>query len=66
VGFESSVMFVAFLVCGGGIPTFNVCMQMVCTFCKYTTCIMRSFKRCSRCYWSAVDCDGRATVVQVG
>jgi hypothetical protein len=27
---------------------------------------MRSLKRCSRCYWSAVDCDGRATVVQVG
>jgi hypothetical protein len=22
---------------------------------------MRSLKRCSRCYWSAVDCDGRAT-----
>jgi hypothetical protein len=33
---------------------------MVCTFidtlCNYTTCIMRS----SRCYWSTVDCDGRA------
>jgi hypothetical protein len=38
---------------------------MVCTFigtlCKYTICIMRSLKRCSRCYWSEVDCDGRAT-----
>jgi hypothetical protein len=57
-------------ICGGGIPTINVRMQMVCTFigtfCKYTTCIMRSLKRCSWGYWSAVDCDGRATVVQVG
>jgi hypothetical protein len=56
--------------CGGGIPSLNVRMQMVCTligtFCKYATCIMRSLKRCSRCYWSAVDFDGRATVVQVG
>jgi hypothetical protein len=38
---------------------------MVCTFidtlCKYTTCVMRCLRRCSRCYWSAVDCDGRAT-----
>jgi hypothetical protein len=37
---------------------------MVCTFigtfCKYTTCIM-SWKRCSRCYWSAADWDDRAT-----
>jgi hypothetical protein len=62
------------LFCGmemwGGIPTINVRMQMVCTFictlCKYTTCIMRSLKRCSHCYWSAVDCDDRATVVQFG
>jgi hypothetical protein len=40
---------------------------MVCTFigtlCKYATCIMRSLKRSSRCYWSAVDCDGRATCI---
>jgi hypothetical protein len=54
----------------GGIPTINTTLQMVCTFidtlCKYTTCIMRSFKWCSRCYWSAVDCDRRATVVEVG
>jgi hypothetical protein len=52
--------------CGGGIPTINVLLQMVCAFigmlCRYTTCIMRS----SLCYWSAVDCDGRATVVEVG
>jgi hypothetical protein len=50
---------------GGVIPTINTRLQMVCTFigtfCKYTTHIMRSWKRCSRCYWSAVDCDGRAT-----
>jgi hypothetical protein len=43
---------------------------MVCTFidtlCKYTTCIMRCLRRCSPCYWSAVDCDGQATVVEVG
>jgi hypothetical protein len=43
---------------------------MVCTFigthCKHTTCIMRSLRRSSWCYWSAVDCDGRATVVEVG
>jgi hypothetical protein len=49
----------------GGIPTINVGIQMVCTFidtfCNYTTCIMRSLRRSSRCYWSAVDCDGRAT-----
>jgi hypothetical protein len=31
------------------------------TFCKYTTCIMRSLRRNPRCYWSVVDCDGRAT-----
>jgi hypothetical protein len=40
------------------IPTINTRMQMVCTFigtlCKYTTCIMRSLKRSSRYYWSAV------------
>jgi hypothetical protein len=29
--------------------------------CKYTTCIMRS----SWCYWSAVGCDSRFTVVEV-
>jgi hypothetical protein len=38
-------------ICGGGIPTINVHMQMVCTFigtfCKYTTCVMGSLKRCS-------------------
>jgi hypothetical protein len=43
---------------------------MVCTFidtlCKYATCIMRSLRRSSWCYWSAVDWDGRATVVEVG
>jgi hypothetical protein len=33
---------------------------------KYTTCIMRSLRRSSRCYWSAVDGDNRATVVEVG
>jgi hypothetical protein len=38
----------------------------ICTFCKKTTCITWSLKQCSRCYWSAIDCDGRATVVQVG
>jgi hypothetical protein len=47
--------------CGGGIPTINTWLQMICTFigmlCKYTICIMRS----SWCSWSAVDCDGRAT-----
>jgi hypothetical protein len=44
----------------------NTRLQMVCSFidkfCKYTTRIMRS----SRCYWSAVGCDGWATVVEVG
>jgi hypothetical protein len=48
-----------------GIPTINTRLQMVCTFigtlCKYTTRIMRSLRRSSRCYWSAVDCDGWAT-----
>jgi hypothetical protein len=43
---------------------------MICTFidtfCKYTTRVMRSLKRSSRCYWSAADCDGLATVVEVG
>jgi hypothetical protein len=38
---------------------------MLCTFigtlCKYTTRVMQSLKRFSRCYWSAVDCDGWAT-----
>jgi hypothetical protein len=33
---------------------------------RVTTCIMRIFRRDSLCYWSAVDCDGRATVVEVG
>jgi hypothetical protein len=51
--------------------TINTRLQMVCTFigthCNYTTCIMRSLKRISRCYWSAVDCVGRATcIVEVG
>jgi hypothetical protein len=55
-----------FLPFVGGFPlTINIRLQMVCTFidtlCKYTTRIMRSFKRCSRCYWSAVDCDARTT-----
>jgi hypothetical protein len=27
---------------------------------------MRSWKRCSRCYWSAVDCDGGRLVVEIG
>jgi hypothetical protein len=43
---------------------------MACTFidtlCKYKTCVMRSMRQSSWCYWSAVDCDGRATVVEVG
>jgi hypothetical protein len=43
---------------------------MFCTFidthCKYTTCIMRSLRWSSWCYWLAVDFDGRATVVEVG
>jgi hypothetical protein len=55
---------------GGGFPlTINVRLQMVCTFigtlCTYTTRIMRSLKRSSRCYLLAVGHDGRATVVQV-
>jgi hypothetical protein len=49
----------------GGIPTINTPLQMVCTFidtiCKYTTCIMWSLRRSFWCYWSAVDCGGRAT-----
>jgi hypothetical protein len=32
----------------------------------YTTCIMRSLRQSSCCYWSAVDFSGRATVVEVG
>jgi hypothetical protein len=28
--------------------------------------IMQRLRRCSRCYWLAVDCNGRATVVEVG
>jgi hypothetical protein len=48
-------------LCGGGIPSINTRLQMVFTFigtfCKYTTCIMRS----SWCCWSAVGCGGRAT-----
>jgi hypothetical protein len=39
--------------------------QMVCTFiamhCKYTTCIMRSLRWSSCCYWLAVDCGGWVT-----
>jgi hypothetical protein len=51
---------------GGVYPhTIDARLQMVCTFigtfCKYTTRVMRSLKQCSRCYWSAVDCGGRAT-----
>jgi hypothetical protein len=53
-----------------GVTTINTRLRIVCTcigtLCKYTTRIMRSLRRSSRCYWSAVDCDGRATVVQVG
>jgi hypothetical protein len=52
-----------------GITTVNTRLQMVCTFiytnCKYTTCFMRSLRRNSWCYWSAVHCDDRATVAEV-
>jgi hypothetical protein len=48
-----------------GVTTVNTRSQMVCTFidthCNYTTCSMWSLRRSSRSYWSAVDCDGRAT-----
>jgi hypothetical protein len=48
-----------------GVITNNTRLQMVCSFIdtlgKYTTSIMRSLRRSSCCYWSAVDCDGRAT-----
>jgi hypothetical protein len=48
-----------------GVATINARLQIVCTFidtlCRYTTCIMRSLRRSSLCYWSAVDCDGLAT-----
>jgi hypothetical protein len=33
---------------------------------RVTTCIMRSLRWNLWCYWSAVDCDGRTTVVEVG
>jgi hypothetical protein len=33
---------------------------------RVTSCIMRSLRRNPWCYWSAVDCDVRATVVEVG
>jgi hypothetical protein len=60
---SSSYMFIC---CCGGIPTISTRLQMVYIFidalCNYITCIMRS----SWCYWSAVDCDDRATVVEVG
>jgi hypothetical protein len=36
------------------------------TLCKYTIRIMWSLKQSSRCYWLAVCCNGRATVVEVG
>jgi hypothetical protein len=53
-----------------GVTTINTRLQMVCTFIdklsKYTTCIMRSLRRSSWCYWSAVGCDARATVGEVG
>jgi hypothetical protein len=43
---------------------------MVCSFIDtqsiYTTCIKQSLRRSSWCYWSAVDCDGRAIVIEVG
>jgi hypothetical protein len=52
------------------IATNNALLQIVCTFIdthsKYTTCIVRSLRRSSCCCWSAVDCDRRATVVEVG
>jgi hypothetical protein len=40
--------------------------SFIATLGRYATCIMRSLRRSSRCYWSAVDCDGQATVVEVG
>jgi hypothetical protein len=53
-----------------GVATINVRFQMLCTFidthCKYITCIMWSLRRSSWCYWSAFNCDGRATVAEVG
>jgi hypothetical protein len=54
----------------GFVTTINTRLEMVCTFidtfCKYTTSVMRSLWRSSRCYWSAVGRDGRETVVVVG
>jgi hypothetical protein len=50
------------------VTTNNRRLQMVCSFIdthsKYTTCIMRSLRWSSCCYWLTVDCDGRATVVE--
>jgi hypothetical protein len=52
------------VLCGAW-TTINTQLQMVCTFigthCNYSTCIMRSLKRSSWCYWLTVDCDGRTT-----
>jgi hypothetical protein len=54
----------------GIVTTSNTRSQMVCAFidthCNYTPCIMRSLRRSSWCYWWAVECDGRVTVVEVG
>jgi hypothetical protein len=65
-----NIIYKVTCVGGGGIPTINTRLLMVCIFigmfCKHTTRIMRSLRRSSRCYWSAVDCNGRATVVEVG
>jgi hypothetical protein len=33
---------------------------------RVTTRLMQSLRRSSCCYWSAVDCEGRATTVEVG
>jgi hypothetical protein len=64
--------------CGGAfsdyqqaqVTTINTPLQMVCSFigthCKYTTCNMQSLRWSPWCHWLAVDCDGRATVVEVG
>jgi hypothetical protein len=41
------------------VHTVNVRLHMICSFIdtlgKYTTCITRSLRRSSSCYWSAVD-----------
>jgi hypothetical protein len=60
-------IYLPFTVCGEPqIARLHMVCSFITTHCEYITCIMRSLRRSSCCYWSAVACDGRAAVVEVG